>query len=93
MPQACSKGVILEAGDMLVPLGCLLVKGSPLYLSLAGVINFTKKKALADTALSFLQAEVLVSFSCGPGFITLGFSESKISIGVVKFILEGSCSG
>lgn len=46
MPQACSKGVILEVGDMLVPLGCLLVKGSPLYLSLAGVINFTKKKRL-----------------------------------------------
>lgn len=77
-------------------LGCLLVKESALCLSLAGVIHFQKRKkkrALADTALSFLQAEVLVNFSCGTEFITLGFSECKISIGVVKFTLEGSCSG
>lgn len=93
--KLAARGVILEAGDMLVLLGCLLVKESPLYLSLAGVINFTqkkKKKALADTALSFLQGGVLVSFSSCPGFITLGFSECKISVGIVKFILEGSCS-
>lgn len=78
-----------------MPFGCLLVKGSTLYLSLAGVINSSttpQKKALADTSLSFLQAEVLVSFSCGPGIVTLGFSECKISVGVVKLMLEGSCS-